>query len=427
MNPPPPPNPSQAALPSAEAAPTPSATAAPSAPAATPGREWLLAASVVLIALNLRPVFSSLSVLLPEIMKTTGLSAAGASFLTMLPVLCLGLFAPLAPGLEHRAGMERTLLGCLLLVTLGTLLRGAGSAAPLFVGSALAGIGIAVANVLMPVLVKRDFPRHVALMMGLYVAWVPGGAAVAAGFTVPLEHALNGGWPRALAAWAVPAAVVTLVWAPYALSRRQAGDDMPRIKVQGLWRDRLAWEVTLFMGLQSALAYIVMGWLAPILRARGMDAINAGYVLSASTLVQIVTCLAMPMLAVRRRSQSGLALGVVVVTLVTLLACQFAPLGGVWVWVWAIVLGAAQGAGFALALTLIVLRSPDARVASQLSAMAQGVGYMIAAFGPLLVGLLRGWTGSFDAAAWLYLLIAAVMAAAGIGAGRARHVLEAGR
>lgn len=419
MNPPPPPNPSQAALPSAET------TATPSASFATPGREWLLAASVVLIAINLRPVFSSLSVLLPEIMKTTGLSAAGASLLTMLPVLCLGLFAPLAPGLEHRAGMERTLLGCLLLVTLGTLLRGAGSAAPLFVGSALAGIGIAVANVLMPVLVKRDFPRHVALMMGLYVAWVPGGAAVAAGLTVPLEQALGGGWPHALAAWAVPAAVVTLVWAPYALSRRPVGDDMPRIKVQGLWRDRLAWEVTLFMGLQSALAYIVMGWLAPILRARGLDAIDAGYVLSASTLVQIATCLAMPALAVRRRSQSGLALGIAVVTLVTLLACQFAPLGGVWVW--AIVLGAAQGAGFALALTLIVLRSPDARVASQLSAMAQGVGYLIAAFGPLLVGLLRGWTGSFDAAAWLYLLIAAVMAASGIGAGRARHVLEAMR
>ncbi|MBS0318083.1 MAG: MFS transporter, partial [Proteobacteria bacterium] len=337
----------------------------------------------------------------------------------------LGLFAPLAPGLEHRAGMERTLLGCLVLVTLGTLLRGAGSAAPLFVGSALAGIGIAVANVLMPVLVKRDFPRHVALMMGLYTAWVPGGAAVAAGLTVPLEQALGGGWPHALAAWAVPAAVVTLVWAPYALSRRPVGDDMPRIKVQGLWRDRLAWEVTLFMGLQSALAYIVMGWLAPILRARGVDAVNAGYVLSASTLVQIATCLAMPALAVRRRSQSSLALGVAVVTLATLLACQFAPLGGVWVW--AIVLGAAQGAGFALALTLIVLRSPDARVASQLSAMAQGVGYLIAAFGPLLVGLLRGWTGSFDAAAWLYLLIAAVMAASGIGAGRARHVLEAMR
>ncbi|WHZ13159.1 MAG: putative MFS-type transporter [Burkholderiaceae bacterium] len=411
MNPPPPSH-SPATLPSD----------APAAPAA-PAIRLLLAASVVLIALNLRPVFSSLSVLLPEIMKSVGLTAAGASVLTMLPVLCLGLFAPAAPALEHHVGMERTLLGCLLLVTLGTLLRGAGSAAPLFVGSALAGIGIAVANVLMPVLVKRDFPRHVALMMGLYTMWVPGGAAIAAGLTVPLEHALAGGWTRALAAWAVPAAVVTLLWAPYALSTRSLADGAPRARVRGLTRDRLAWQVTLFMGLQSALAYIVMGWLAPILRARGLDAATAGYVLSASTLVQIVTCLALPALAVRRPSQSGLALGVVLVTLATLLACQFGPLNQVWVW--AIVLGAAQGAGFALALTLIVLRSPDARVASQLSAMAQGVGYLIAAVGPLLVGLLRGWTGSFDAAAWLYLLIAAVMAASGIGAGRARHVLSA--
>jgi CP family cyanate transporter-like MFS transporter len=129
-------------------------------PPATRGRAVLLALSVVLIAFNLRPVFSSLSVTLPEIMAGSGLSPTGASLLTTLPVLCLGLFAPLAPWLGRRLGLERALLGCMALIVLGTLARGSGSVALLFLASAIAGIGIAINNVLVTVLIKRDFPRR---------------------------------------------------------------------------------------------------------------------------------------------------------------------------------------------------------------------------------------------------------------------------
>jgi MFS family permease len=166
--------------------------------------------------------------------------------------------------------------------------------------------------------------------------------------------------------------------------------------VRGLWRDPLAWQVTLFMGLQSALAYSVMGWLAPILRERGLSGETAGYVVSLSVIVQVVTCLGVPALAVRARNQRGLAVGVAVLIVAAMLGCQFAPIDQIWGW--AVLLGIAQGGAFALALTLIVLRSRDSHVAAQLSGMAQGVGYLVAAFGPLLVGLLRGWTGNFDAA-----------------------------
>ncbi|VTU20833.1 CynX/NimT family MFS transporter [Variovorax sp. PBL-E5] len=388
-------------------------------PAGSRSRQLLLGLSVVLIAFNLRPVFSSLSVMLPEIMAATGLSPTAASFLTTLPVICLGLFAPLAPWLGRRAGTERTLLGCMVLILVGTLLRGAGSIPLLFLASAIAGTGIAVSNVLLSGLVKRDFARHEALMMGLYTMAVCGGAASAAGLTVPLSHALGGGWTHALALWAVPAAVITLLWAPQALPLRPVPSESG-YAVRGLWRDRLAWQVTLFMGLQSSLAYIVMGWLAPILRERGLAGDAAGYVVSLSVIVQVVTCLVAPSIAVRCRNQSGMAAAVAVFTVAAMLGCLFAPLSGVWGW--AVLLGIAQGASFALALTLIVLRSPDPHVAAQLSGMAQGVGYLIAACGPMLVGLLRGWSGSFDASGFLFVGVGAAMLISGLGAGRALHV-----
>ncbi|KAF1065998.1 MAG: putative transporter YycB [Variovorax sp.] len=356
---------------------------------------------------------------LPEIIRSTGLSATAASLLTTLPVLCLGLFAPLAPGLGRRFGTERTLLGCMALILVGTLLRGTGHVPLLFVASAIAGSGIAVANVLLSGLVKRDFAGQAALMMGLYTMAVCGGAASAAGLTVPIEHALGGGWTAALAVWALPAALVTLLWAPQALPLKPIASEAG-FTVRGLWRDKLAWQVTCFMGLQSALAYIVMGWLAPILRERGLASDTAGYVVSVSVITQVVTCLVIPALAVRLRNQIGLAVALALLTVAAMLAQLFAPLGGVWVW--AVLLGIAQGGTFALALTMIVLRSPDSHVAAHLSGMAQGVGYVIAAFGPLLAGLLHGWTGSFSAASWLFVAVGVAMLIAGVGAGRTMHV-----
>ncbi len=382
----------------------------------------LLGASVVLIAFNLRPVFASLSAVLPEVLATTRLSPAAASWLTILPVLCLGAFAPLAPRLARRFGTERTLLAVVLLVALGTGLRGLAGVPALFAGSALAGVGIAVGNVLLPGLVKRRFASQAALMTGLYTMALCAGAAAAAGLTVPIEHALGGSWPGALAIWTLPALLAALIWTPQAV----AGPDESlgaHHAVRGLWRDPLAWQVTLFMGLQSSLAYSVFGWLAPILRARGMDGVTAGLVVSASIMVQAAACLLVPPLAMRSRNQSGLCAMLVAVAVVALLGLMFAPVSTAWAW--SALLGVGQGGLFAAAMLIIVLRSPDPQVAAQLSGMAQGVGYVLAAFGPLLVGVLHDWTGRFDAAAALFVALGLGCAASGFGAGRDRQVLAA--
>jgi CP family cyanate transporter-like MFS transporter len=400
---------------------TPRSADAPAPPHAAPDardrpRLWLLGLSLILIAANLRPLFGSLSVVLPEIMRDTGLSASGASLLTTLPILCLGLFAAPTPALARRWGAERVLLLALLLIAVGTALRLAGTLPMLFASAVLAGAGIAMGNVLLPGLVKRSFAHCAALMTGLYTLAICGGAASATALTVPLEKmAFGGAWASALAFWALPAGFVLLLWAPQAL-RTRAQPLAGAAHGGSLWRDALAWRVTAFMGLQSALAYIVMGWLSPLLRERGIDSASAGFIVAASILTQLLTCLVLPSSAARCRDQRALAVGLSLLILIALLGLMVGPLGGRWIW--AVLLGCGQGGAFALALSLIVMRSGSAHVTAQLSAMAQGWGYVLAAFGPLLFGVLREWTGSYSATGWLVALLVMAMAWSGWGAGR---------
>lgn len=382
----------------------------------------LLAVAIVGAAFCLRLVFASLSVRLPEVALATGLAPWQVGLLTTLPVLCLGVFAPLAPRLAQLWGTERSLFGALLLIALGTACRALGPVWALFSFSILAGAAIATANVLLPALVKRDFQDRTALLTGAYVTAISGGAALAAAVTVPVETALGGGWRIGLAMWAVPVVVVLLLWAPQA-GRETSGPRAAAASVPGLWRDPLAWSVALFMGLQSALAFCVLGWLAPILRERGLDAETAGLVLSVLILVQLATSLTIPAVAARWPDQRVLALVLSLAATGGLLGLLLAPLSGVWVW--AIVQGLAQGGLFSLALTLVILRSSDSSVASHLSGMAQGVGYVPAALAPLGVGLLHQWTGGFEAVAALVAVIGLGLVAAGLIAGQDRVVAPA--
>ena len=190
--------------------------------------------------------------------------------------------------------------------------------------------------------------------------------------------------------------------------------------VRGLWTDRLAWQITLFMGLQSALAYIVLGWMAPMLRDRGLDPAMAGLVVSVSVMVQVAAALAAPLLATRTPSQSLAGAVTLGCSLVGMIGCLYAPMWSIWLW--AVILGIGQGGAFAVALTLIVLRSPDSRIASHLSGMAQSVGYTLASAGPFAVGILHGWSGDWHASAALFAVVAVVAGFFDILAGRPRLV-----
>lgn len=381
--------------------------------------QLLLGASLMLIAFNLRPLFSSLSVLLPELLSATSLTSAGAGYLTTLPVICLGLFAPLAPRLSERIGPERTLWLVMALLTVGTAWRGLGDVYSLFAGTALAGAAIAMGNVLMPAVVKRDFAKSPGLMTGLCTMALCGGAAAASAFTLPLFHGLGQSWQAGLAFWAIPAALVFLIWWPQA-SRGGKAVRHARIALKGLGRDPLAWQVTFFMGLQSSLAYCLMGWAIPILRERGIDGVQAGVIISTSLMLQVITALVVPPWAARCRDQRVFSVALSLMAVVGFVGFVMAPLSSIWIW--AVVQGIGQGGLFAIALTIIVLRSGDSRVAAHLSGMAQGFGYLLASLGPLLIGVLHSYTGDFKATAWLVVFLGGLAALFGWGAGRNAHV-----
>jgi CP family cyanate transporter-like MFS transporter len=383
------------------------------------GLRLLAVLAICLAGMNMRPAISSLSPVLGAVRQSTGMSSTVAGLLTTLPVLCFGLFAPLAPLLARRISPEKIITIALVTLGAGILLRAFLGIPGLFIGSLVAGACISVVMVLLPGIVKRDFSTQASQMTGLYTMSLCVGAAVAAGATVPIQNLAGGNWRVGLAFWLLPAAVAALAWWPLARRRsRQAA--RAHYKVSGLGRSALAWQVTLYMGSQSALAYCVFGWLPTILVDRGMAPLQAGFVLSVSILMQAVTGLGGPWLAMRGKDQSGAIVLLMACVLAGLLGCIFAPLGSIWPW--AIMLGLGQGGSFSVALMLLVLRSSDAHVAASLSGMAQGVGYTLAAFGPLAVGLLHDATHDWEAVAIFCSVVTVIATVAGMLAGRNAQV-----
>jgi CP family cyanate transporter-like MFS transporter len=333
-------------------------------------------------------------------------------------VLCFGALAPLAPLLARRVGAERLLVLTLLPILAGVLGRAAGSTFALFAGTLLAGAGIAIANVIVPGVVKGRFNRATGVVTGLYVAALTGGAALAAGLTVPFEDRL--GWKAALALWALPAvAAVVVLGAAFARDRHPTA--APRVvgRLSVLLRDRLAWQVTLYMGLQSLVFYAGLAWLPSILRDAGYSAAASGSLLAVYALGGIPSSLLMPVLAVRLRDQRLLALVVTALEATALAGLLLAP-GTAPAWVTLFALG--QGGAIALALTLMVLRTPDPERAADLSGMAQAVGYALAAIGPFAIGALHDWSGEWEQPLLVLLVATVPLAAAGMAAGRARTV-----
>jgi MFS transporter, CP family, cyanate transporter len=372
----------------------------------------------VLTGLNLRIAVASIPPIVDELRSDLGLSATAAGLLTATPVLCFGVLAPVAPMLARRFGAERALLLALVPLFVGVLARAAGSTFALFAGTLLAGAGVASANVLVPSVVKGRFVRRVGGITGVYVATLTGGAALAAGLTVPLERAL--GWEAALALWAVPAAIAVVVLALAVLPDRAAATGRGGGGgARQLLGNPLAWQVTLYMGLQSFVFYAALAWLPSILRDDGFSAETAGTLLALYALGGVPGALVVPVLATRMRDQRLVATGVTVLEAVALLGLLVAPDAAL---AWVVLFALGQGGAISLALTLMVLRAPDPRRAAELSGMAQAIGYSIAALGPLAVGALHDWSGGWSVPLAALLVTTAPLLATGVGAGRARVV-----
>ncbi len=384
----------------------------------------LLVAAIVAVALNQRPAVVAVAPVLGDLRSDTGLSSALAGLLTTLPVLCFGAFAPIAPRLARRIGLETAVALSLVLLAAGIALRLLSPVAVLFAGSLVAGAAIAFANVLLPAYVKREFRRPGAVM-GLYSAALNVGAAGGAAATVPLATALGIDWRTALGLWLLLAVAALALWLPVAGTGRAHRTSRPMPADQGSWallRQPLARQVTAYLGLQSVQFYSVAAWLPTLLADSGVPVAEGGLLLGLANVVGAAGALLAPAQAGRMRSQRPLLMAVGVAYLVGLGGLLLSPAEGTLVWVGAF--GLAQGSGFALALTLVVLRSPTPLVAARLGGVAQCLGYLLAALGPLVLGALHDLT---DGWSWpLGLLLAALVPMTWVGWGAGRDaVLDA--
>ncbi|MER5886309.1 MFS transporter [Streptomyces sp. NPDC001941] len=381
----------------AQEAPAPTTQDAPARPGVWTVR--FLIVGIVLAALNLRPAITSLGALNEEVRDGLRMSGGVAGVLTSVPALCFAIFGITAPRLARRYGAGAVVCAGMVAIAAGLAVRPfAGGTAGFLAASALALMGIAVSNVLMPVIVKRYFPDRVGTMTGLYSMALAMGTSLAAAATVPMTEALGGSWQTGLMVWSALAAVAVLPWIPLARDRDRAAPAgpvaaaAPEGAAPRITRSRTAWALAVFFGLQATGAYITMGWMPQIFRDAGVSASTAGVLLAVTMVMGVPLAFVIPRLATRMRNQGPIVLVLGLCGLTGYAGLYFAPAGGAWAW--ALLLGVSNCA-FPLALTMIGMRARTGAGVVRLSAFAQSVGYLLSIPGPLLVGVLYGATGGW--------------------------------
>ncbi|MEU5672986.1 MFS transporter [Micromonospora sp. NPDC047753] len=380
---------------------------------------------MLLVALNLRAVVTSLGALLDEVRDGLGLSGVTAGLVTTLPTIAFAGLGALTPWLVRRVAPARVLVVAMLALAVGQVLRVATDSALIFVlTSALALSGIAVANILLPMLVKQHFPHRTGLVTGAYTMALTVGTTVAAASAVPIAHAF-GSWRAGLGVWAAMAAVAVLPWVPLALRARAAARRATPTAAAATptrvrpARTRLGWAMAVYFGAQSLSGYAIMGWLAQLFRDAGYQPESAGLLLAGVTALGVPIALLMPTLAGRLGSLRPLVLGLTTASALAYLGLALAPHGAALLWVALLAIG--QGA-FPMILTAIGLRARTAEGTVALSAFAQSTGYVIAALGPLMVGILYEATGGWTAPIGFLLGALAVQTTAGMAIARPRYV-----
>jgi CP family cyanate transporter-like MFS transporter len=395
----------------------------------------LLVVGVAALGFNLRGTIAGLPPLYLDLESRLHLSSTEISLLAATPVLCFGVVSGAAAPLGRRLGEERTLLLAMVVLTAGLLVRAVDPGALLFPGTILACAGIAVMNVLLGSLIKRRWPQRAGFLVGLYITALSVGAIISSLVSVPLYHSSGGSIGLTLGWLVVPAALGAVLWLPQlrhgSLPATVPTTTVPTTTVPtakrpgGIWRHALSWQVTLFMGVQSLLYYATLSWLPTIFQERGESAAGAGDLLGVLGVGNLALALVAPVLAQRMRTQYALVIPIAIGIAVGTAGAVWAPLGSAVIWM--LILGAAQNAALGLAIYFTMARAPDPAAAASLSAMAQGVGYLLASLGPLEMGLLHSATGSWNLPIVVLLALTVVLLAAGLLAARPRTIPAAGQ
>lgn len=381
----------------------------------------LLLVGILFVSINLRPALSSIGPLIDMIREDVGLSDTLLGLLTTLPLIAFGVVSTMTPLFTKRFGIGNTILGALILLTAGIDIRSVGGIFELYLGTILLGIAIAFGNVLIPALIKRNFPHKAGFVTSLYSGIMSLGAAFAAGLSVPLADELNLGWRGSLAVWAVLAVLALIIWIPN-IKRINRTPPSRGFKeaMKKLSGSLLVWKMAFYMGLQSLAFYVILAWLPAILLDRGYDDSYAGWMLSLSQATGIIGAIVIPIWAGSRKDQRLVIVSLIIVEVIALIGLMIPGIGMVELWVGLI--GMVLGGTFGLALLLIVLRSKDAETAAELSGIVQSIGYFIAATGPFIVGVIYDLTQVWNYALVLLVVVAIIKLVLGIDIGRDKKV-----
>lgn len=380
--------------------------------------------AILALAFVLRGPLTGVGPLLQNIQTQLQISSTLAGMLTTVPLLTFGLFSIFIPRLAARLGSEQMVFFALWILTLGLVLRCGSGLFLLLTGTALLSCAIAVGNVLIPSMVKQYFPFKMGLVTALYALVMNMGGAAGSALSAPLAHSNLWGWRGALVIWVLPALVAMIIWwLPF-----KAANAVPKAAVRArqvkihLWRNPLAWQVTLFMGFQSFLFYSTVSWLPQIVAKAGVSATEAGGWLGLMQLVMIPTNLLIPIYAARLKQQHwiGSMCGVALILSVLLLmspwrSCYFSAV---------LLLGLGISGAFCLSMMFFSLRSSSVTEGVLLSGMAQTCGYLFAAVGPVLMGALHDMMHSWFPALCLMFIAAVVITVSGWNAGKDRKLSD---
>lgn len=359
----------------------------------------LIVLGIVLIAFNLRAPITAVGSVVNMIQEQYSLSASAAGFITTLPLIAFAIVSPFVAKCSQRFGYGKSMAMGLILIMLGEVIRSYTNSTGLFVGTLLLGVGIAIGNVLIPSIIKTKFPNKLGLMTSVYVSSMCMFAAVGAGVSIPIAKGLSLGWENALASWLILAAVTLIVWIPQLKNRPVEAQETSNVAATvyntSIWKSTVGWWVTLFMGVQSLIFYSLVAWLPTIVMSKGMDDSFAGNMALIFQLTSIPSTLVVPILCDKFKTQKGIVMFTCLLYLIGMILFLFAQSEMI-ILLSIILMALAMGGTISLSIAFISLRSPNARRTSELSGMSQSAGYLLAAAGPILMGLiydnLQTWT-----------------------------------
>lgn len=370
----------------------------------------ILFIGILLIGASLRAPITSVGIALPSIKDTLNLSNTSVSLITIIPLLSFAVISLFAAKISHKFGLERTVFGALILICIGIALRAITGVSWLYVGTILIGVGIAFGNVLTPGIIKMNFPLRIGIMTGYYTVVMNIFGSVSSYVTAPLVKHFN--YNIAISLIGIVTFIGIITWS-FQLNKYDTVNSSQTTTNINVWKSPLSWQITLLMGGQSMIFYSLINWLPEFLLSHGTPINEAGIYLSILQLAIIPLTFVTPIFAEKMKNQ-------VLITFVTglLFVLGILMLQPNWAFLGIILIGVASGLAFGLVNTFFGLRTENGLTAAKLSGMSQSVGYLFAAIGPLLFGILHDATNSWNMSFGILLVTSIIIMIIGSRAGR---------